>query len=820
MRKIGSRAGAGGAIIAIHFLVGLSVATVATGAFAQNTQPVRWQAQYAQIYSQPPATAASALGPGLQLQNGASILSDPTLTLPGAASIRLRNYGAVATTPAAVSLSGNATYIVEFQYRVLNYGSNPAVVLPVYLVPGGDNSQQHLITVGSLVSSAPSMGTFSLGGTTANEAEYSFQISASPDSDVVINDITVFRQDSAQETTAPLAWAALGSLPFPRLGRYIIGSTGDQNRPGMLPYQYSVDQIESRLAFNDVIFGLDVDTQTRYDPGSIRRLRELNSKAVILPYRISEEQEQDVSPPLFAQVSLAYPFFQGIPDEWYVEDTSGNFTSEDGSARLRFMNISPFCPVVHGQTFVSYLLAWLNGQVFPSGLWDGVFLDNFFAEANVHIPNLSNPALFNFDWNRNGIRDETPASTSEMTRNAVIALMQQFRSVNGDMQLVIGNAGAIPELTMAPYVNGYVFECVSDLSAPSMAGWRGIFDAYRAMQATSQLPRINVLEGCGAQDRRADLSNLNLTPDDLRIHRLTMGTTLLSDGFYSFDLFANNTVPLWYDEYSVDSQANAVEDRSKKGYLGAALADAVELTDSGLVVLQESFDSAALPPEFRANPASAVSVSNGVLTISSPDHTQNSVIGISTDPNVLQLIPGTYLLTFDWSVLDTLDHTLNFNLSGSAQSFWVPWIVSGDSGTVHFPFTISMAGSWSIGINFSGGGTVALDNIRVVSGGVGPWRRDFEKGFVLVNPLNQPYTFSVTELAGALNRTGIHRINGTQAPDINSGQAVTGELTVAAFDAIILLADPICVQSGTFADVIRTGSVCAVPPPFRPRPGR
>ena len=83
------------------------------------------------------------------------------------------------------------------------------------------------------------------------------------------------------------------------------------------------------------------------------------------------------------------------------------------------------------------------------------------------------------------------------------------------------------------------------------------------------------------------------------------------------------------------------------------------------------------------------------------------------------------------------------------------------------------------------------NNIRIIEGGVGPWRRDFENGFVLVNPINKSYTFSPKELAGTLNRTGIKRILGTQAPNINNGQFVTGDLTLEPFDAIILLADPI-----------------------------
>jgi hypothetical protein len=53
------------------------------------------------------------------------------------------------------------------------------------------------------------------------------------------------------------------------------------------------------------------------------------------------------------------------------------------------------------------------------------------------------------------------------------------------------------------------------------------------------------------------------------------------------------------------------------------------------------------------------------------------------------------------------------------------------------------------------------------------------------------HTANEEELAGDLGRTGIRRILGTQAPDVNNGQPVTSTLTLAPFDAIILLADSI-----------------------------
>lgn len=67
-----------------------------------GSQPVRWQATYTTIYSEDAAKIALTLGPGLQLQNGASIVTDPALMLPGTASIRLKNYGAVTTMSAII----------------------------------------------------------------------------------------------------------------------------------------------------------------------------------------------------------------------------------------------------------------------------------------------------------------------------------------------------------------------------------------------------------------------------------------------------------------------------------------------------------------------------------------------------------------------------------------------------------------------------------------------------------------------------------------------------------------------------------------------
>jgi len=118
-------------------------------------------------------------------------------------------------------------------------------------------------------------------------------------------------------------------------------------------------------------------------------------------------------------------------------------------------------------------------------------------------------------------------------------------------------------------------------------------------------------------------------------------------------------------------------------------------------------------------------------------------------------------------------------------------VVAGDVGKAKFHTTLEQGECYSLLFQLVGGGKIAIDNIRVTRGGAGPWRRDFENGFMLVNPLNKPYTFTLDELRGEFERTGIKRILGTQAPEVNSGQPVVESLTIGPFDAIILLADHI-----------------------------
>ncbi len=750
---------------------------------------------------------APTLKSGIQLQ-GATVTTDPSLVISGKGSLLLNNRGGFTTDPSVIPLGANTVYTIKFDYRILS----PTTVDNVFYAwfqPAGTTDQQSQVTIPTMFKNAAATGTFSTGAQTAGASSYVLNLYAAPGASLVIDNIFVYRQDVTTQNAAPPAWNRLSTTPFPRLSRYILGSTQGIALSGKAegqPFTYSVEQIENRLAFSDVIAGLDLWAQTN-DPDSIHRIRELNPDAVILPYRVFEGQTTP-SPPVLSNTDLNYQLLQNTPNEWKATDTAGNVIYAPGFPGLFFMNMSDDVPPSNGQTWRTALQNFVTTQIFPSGLWDGVFFDWLDGQINGGFPNNNDPALFNYDWNRNGLKDETPASTSEMLRAATTTVLQQLDSTANGMQLIVGND--TPQFAIAPLVNGFVFECFNlswnsgaTLASGSPASWRSEFDAYLRMQALSRSPQINIMEGCGVDASDWNTENnsrpyLTPGPDDLQKHRLSMGTALLGNGFYGYDLRDATSAPYWFDEYSVDSNGNAVEDRTKKGYLGRPLSDATELAATGALVLQETFDGGSLPSSFNANPANAVSVASGSLVLSNPDHTKQGVVVVNTNSSAVPLQAGvTYLLTFDWQNLETIDYPYGFqvNVAGNGQTVdhtFVPGVVTGDSGTMHFPFTIPASGNWSISFLITGGGgKVAIDNVKLYQGGVGPWRRDFEGGFVLVNPFSQAHTFSAADLAGTLNRTGIHRIKGTQAPDVNNGQPVTGDLTLGPFDAIILLTDPI-----------------------------
>jgi len=796
--------GAKKAITIICMAIIITTAGIDVQADAQV--PVGWSTSFNLIYSQDFEGSTSDITPGF------GDISHVTTNdaIDGNISIIIKGESIGFQAPEERLFLPNRIFSAKFDYRILKNKAGEGAFGIIFAAKYfSTKPDEYTMSGNRIYEPAQSAGVFSTGSLLGDLSDAgSAIINVDQGVELIVDNFKVYRSDPFEISEQPDNWKYLKFTPFPRLGNY----WEREPNPYVYPppgckdgqnYQYTVNENEEKLAFSDVVAGFKC---TGEDPDFSRRMKKKNPDIILLSYEYAWDPGA-IAAPWWEELTIDMheELLSGVADAWIARDSSGNhILSPSGSGFM--MNISDYCPKVNGLTWNDYNRSFIVNRVLKLGIWDGIFLDNLYGHIHPALPIDYDPSLLDFDLNLNGVRDETPAFISDETRNAAIQLLDGLRDVFGDLEIIMGNTGASPEIAIAPYVNGYVFECWSDAwyydsERISEGGWRSALDGYFQMVSKAVSPKIIIVEGCGNRidGENKTLNGCGLTVEDFQAHRFMMGTTLLGDGFYEYDLLGYWSVPHWFDEYTVNDKGVAVEDRQFKGYLGQPLSDAVELKPPATIIWEEDFESGIFPDEMAGDTGAYVTKEqNDVISgeasliIYEPDHTKVSYTGISTLSDKIIFEHGkTYLVEFDWSILETIDGNVLVAMNGLdyGPSMTLPGVVAGDDGKVHFPITIDSGDQISFGISLNGGGgKVAIDNIRVSEGGVGPWRRDFENGFVLVNPLNKPYSFTSTELSGTLNRSQIKRILGTQDPIINSGQAVTESLTLQPFDAIILLA--------------------------------
>ena len=770
--------------------------------------PCGWEATYTKIYSNDFETHPAL---GLDL-SGVEVTHDEAIQ--GFTSIKMDPYTMLFTDPEALPIEPNTYYVFEFDYRLLS-SSTEKVNMEISFMPADSMSSEEKVCCQSMFSNEATEGTFSGGALTASQTNYRLRLFTTEDTSIIVDNIKLYRVDSLPRLDQPEEWQRLMDLPYPRLGNYQMGNTFTiaYSGQGMMPDKpenelaYVLSRVEERLSLYDVVAGLDIAEQSMFT-GFTKRMRDKNPDIVLIPYRLYPEQSTERYPSQGATIDLKYVFMDGMAEEWYVHYTDGERVENVYWPELYHANIYQGCPVVDGQTYQDYLLDWTTGVIMASGLWDGVFYDDLMGSINHAIRYAHNPSLLDFDIDGDGERDETPALVSEKTRASTISYLERLREEVGDLELVIGNQGSSPHLAFAHYLNGYQFEdwdegWYTEHIERSEAAWCRSMSEYLYVQEHEMVPQINIMtlygKPVGGGAGNPDHDWIEATETQITQHRFGIGSALLGDGFYEFDLWDCRSAPTWFDEFSVDEAGVAVEDRAYKGYLGMPLGDPIELASASTTVWEEDFEAGSMPSSltdetqhvYVSHEAEDVITGTGSLVIDNPDHTTSiDYVEATTKASVVALEPGkTYVFEFDWEILETLDDTFVVAIIGSdgiVDSYWHTSEVKGDAGKTRFHVTFPTGSDYKICFQLmSGGGKIAIDNIRVTEGGAGPWRRDFENGFVLVNPLNKPYTFNAEELAGAYSRTGIKRILGTQAPDVNNGEPVTDTLTLQPFDAII-----------------------------------
>ncbi len=277
------------------------------------------------------------------------------------------------------------------------------------------------------------------------------------------------------------------------------------------------DEQVRELAKWDVVI-LDMDQQGRH-PDQIRKLRRLNPNIKILAYIDSTgiHGGRFVAP----RNTPGYKLAHSIPENWYLHR---------GKERVGFwpgawvLNMTVDCPKDgQGRRWLDYLPQFIERELWSTGLWDGFFLDNA----------LIGPTWFvggGLDMHGDG-RADSDSDVNNSWYTGWVRMAAELRKRIGPQALLMGNGA----WEYAPHTNGIIFE-----NFPNY-GWIEGFKAYQTAYHHSVKPSITAIN--------SNANNVN-KPASYRQMRLGLGTSMLANGYYSFDYGdKNHGQTWWYDEY-------------------------------------------------------------------------------------------------------------------------------------------------------------------------------------------------------------------------------------------------------------------------------
>ena len=719
-----------------------------------------------------------SIGPNLYLEGGnpsSSVDSDGVrrLTIMGPARILTRSE--------LIHLEPGRPTIMEFDYEILgraNTGYWRTGVLS--LIEEKDASRQ--VIEGPILDALnPAKGTY-CGGIEAAEgySAYALCFSLEKNNIIKIGPVRILAQGPVLKNGDSSPADAFKTLPYPRLGNCQLGSPGNialdgcGTGVGSSPWM-SAAELERRLALYDIVFGIESETTT-IDPAFAKRLRALNPSIVLMPYTILYESRTKDYDRGFPTAMTEY--LSGFDEPWFLRTSEGELVTDSGVfSDIKKLNYSPYCPSDSiGRNALAYFKEEIPGIILESGTWDGIFIDNLFSRTPRSFKSFNSQRSFDVDFNLNGKRDETLTWVHEMTSMAGAKTMADMRRNLGDAFIVIGNAGSLPEREMARFINGYLMEGFNEQMFPSPeyprfneTGWCKSLAAYREIMDTCLDPAIVVLEGWGEISARFGVMNSKRTPTslDIRMQRMALGTALLDDGFYEFDMVHSSSAPVIFDEWCVDSQGNSVYGEQGKGWLGAALGPAVEIRKNELLSLENKKDVRLSPKRWSTYVINSRTVSTQRMSEA--------------------------ILEFDWVVEETLEDSPTIEISGGREKserfvFWD--LVEGARGHERVHVTVEPGANATFSFEMPKKGQISIKNLKLSTADSIFFRRDFENGVVFVNPTLQDIAIDLRAPTAGILRTGLKRISGLLDPATNDGSSVYDRLVLSSTDAIVLIADP------------------------------
>ena len=407
--------------------------------------------------------------------------------------------------------------------------------------------------------------------------------------------------------------------------------------------------------------------------------------------------------------------------------------------------------------------------------WDGAYVDRTDGSESWLVTAGYTRSI---DPNRSNTLSGSYAAFDASWNTGMRSFEQKLRTLVGPARIILANNS----VTNYDALNGTSIEEFPAVdTSPRM--WRqvvfgpqtGVNGSYLDWLAGSRQPNLSTIETYQydtVPGSPVPPAGWQSDPQTYRRMRFGLTTALLGDGFFAG---RPGTVPLWLDEYD-----NA---GAGKGYLGQPLGSAYSTTPqkADLVSGDGAFGTAtqlsAWTLQVTAGSA-AKALDSGACKVNT---TLAGGAGTQRLSHPVTFTAGkTYRVTFRaWATSPrALGGYLTNGQAGASvpsvqltaqrQDYSVvvtPAFTGGNSGTLKLSFGDATGSIW-------------IANVVVREAAPEVWRRDFDKGTVLVNAEATTQTVS---LGGTFRK-----IKGTQAPTVNDGSLVTA-VTLPPRDGIVLL---------------------------------
>lgn len=431
---------------------------------------------------------------------------------------------------------------------------------------------------------------------------------------------------------------------------------------------------------------------------------------------------------------------------------------------------------------------------------DGLFMD-VFCPGIMWMETPANPSrLFDYQRAGYGTNNADPANRSAFDlgwQAGHTRLAQHLRELAGPSFPLIGNCAQAPA-AVHPYLNGwdrenYPFQNGGTFFS-NMLSWPW---GYLHQDANFLQPPMNIIYSI-AQSSGGTMNPYSAA--NQRIMRYGLGSTSLGDGWFLYgdgDNGTNSTTDThytwWNDEDGVitnvpqsdPTYGHAAEGAQYGGWLGNPTSHAYNVLGSNFastpdfLTANQSFETAGVDPATLVNWNTRIDSgfsANSVVrdTTNAADGSASAKISIvnadSTNASVTDISTGSMTIS------SGTQYTVSFKAKATASLPVEVWLGSYGNQTVrvdqewHQYQAVITAGTSSsnAAVVFALAlqtGTYWIDDVHVQVGNTGLWRRDFEKGIVLVNPNSNAITVTLEK--------PYMKISGAVNPTLNDGSMVT-----------------------------------------------